>query len=132
MIPDPKRPIRVLMVCAGNICRSPMAEAVFRQLVHDVGLDGQITVESAGTEGYHRGQNAHNSTLSILERNGITEYKGRAWQITRGDLQNFDYIGAMDDDNLSEIKYLGGGKAKIARLLDFAPDQPVREVPDPY
>src|SRR5258708_28977264 len=132
MISDHKPRSKVWMVCAGNICRSPMAEAVVRRLVGDAGLDNQITVDSAGTESYHAGQHAHNDTLRTLARNGISDYNGRARQITRSDLQNFDYIAAMDDDNLSDIKYLGGGRAKIARLLDYAPEQPVREVPDPY
>src|SRR5260370_14891916 len=132
MTPNHKPSIKVLMVCAGNICRWRMAEAGFRRLVRDAGLDNQITVDSAGTESYHTGQYAHNDTLRILARNGISDYNGRARQITRSDLQNFDYIAAMDDDNLSDIKYLGGGRAKIARLLDYAPEQPVREVPDPY
>ena len=127
--------VNVLMVCAGNICRSPMAEAVFRRLVHDAGLGNQISVDSAGTESYHVGEPAHPGTMRLLAKHGITDYVGRARQVTRADMRNYDYVLAMDDDNLSEARWMGTGTAgttTITRLLDFAPEQPVREVPDPY
>jgi protein-tyrosine phosphatase len=128
--------VSVLMVCAGNICRSPMAEGVFRQLVHEAGLDGKISVDSAGTSGYHVGQNPHQGTMTILQEKGI-KYTGRSRQLTRLDLEKFDYILAMDDENLADIRWLAGDgekvqQVKIARLLDFAPELSVREVPDPY
>ncbi len=122
--------IRVLFVCMGNICRSPMAEGVFQHLVNEAGLHHQISIDSAGTTGYHAGERAHRGTLMLLEQYGI-RYEGRSRQLTRQDLQDFDYIVAMDDDNVADIKSLGTD-VQIMRLLDFAPDQPVREVPDPY
>src|SRR5689334_4302075 len=123
--------IRVLFVCMGNICRSPMAEGVFQHLIDQAGLSDKIKIDSAGTAGYHAGERAHRGTLTMLEQNGI-RYDGRSRQLTRQDLKDFDYIVAMDDDNLADIKTLGSSQSKVVRLLDYAPHQPVREVPDPY
>jgi protein-tyrosine phosphatase len=123
--------IRVLFVCMGNICRSPMAEGVFQQLVEQAGLHDQFICDSAGTAGYHAGETAHRGTLAILQKNGIP-YNGRSRQLTRADLKNFDYILAMDEDNLAGIRSLGGSTAKVNLFLDYAPNQPIREVPDPY
>ena len=123
--------VSVLFVCMGNICRSPMAEAVFLHLVRQAGLDDQIEVDSAGTADYHVGRPAHSGTLRVLEKNGIF-YNGRARHLTRDDLRQFDYILAMDNDNLDDIQALGETDATVARLLDFAAEQPKREVPDPY
>ena len=123
--------IRVLMVCTGNICRSPMAEAIFARLVHEAGLDDQIKVDSAGTTSYHEGENAHPGTLKVLAKHGIT-YEGRSRPLTPYDMLDFDYIVAMDDDNLRVIKGLGTNTAQVSRLLDALPDQPLREVPDPH
>ena len=108
-----------------------MAEGVFQDLVDEEGLDDKISVDSAGTTGFHAGEPAHRGTLRLLEQNGVL-YEGRSRQLTRRDLQDFDYIVAMDDDNLFDIKAMGAGRGSVTRLLDYAPDQPVREVPDPY
>ncbi|MEO0565262.1 MAG: low molecular weight phosphotyrosine protein phosphatase, partial [Chloroflexota bacterium] len=69
--------IRVLFVCLGNICRSPMAEAVFGQKVRDAGLEGKIEVDSAGTSAWHAGETAHRGTLAVLRRNNVP-YDGRS------------------------------------------------------
>jgi len=108
-----------------------MAEAVFRNLVHEAGLEGQIEVESAGTTSYHTGQATHPGTVKVLKEHGIA-HSGYSRRFTASDLHRFDYILAMDDDHLSDIRYPGSSDATVARLLDFAPEQPVREVPDPY
>jgi len=123
--------IRVLFVCLGNICRSPMAEAVFRQLVREEGLEHAIETDSAGTGHWHLGERPHRGTRVVLERRGIP-YDGRARLITPRDLEEFDYIIVMDDSNLQDVLALGRGRARVARLMDFAPRAGHSEVPDPY
>lgn len=128
------RMIKVLFVCLGNICRSPMAEAIFRHLVKERGLDGRIAVDSAGTGSWHVGEPPHEGTRRILNENAI-DYSGiRARQVGRRDLEEFDYIIAMDAANLHDLRRLAGSNspAVIARLLDFVPEWEKDDVPDPY
>jgi protein-tyrosine phosphatase len=127
--------IRVLFVCLGNICRSPMADGVFRQMVADAGLDNQIEVDSAGTGRWHIGETAHRGTLAVLEKHGI-DYNGRSRQFKAGDFDRFDYILAMDRSNLSDIQRMANTtNAHIALFLSYANRAgltDVSEVPDPY
>lgn len=125
--------VRVLFVCLGNVCRSPMAEAVFQHLVDEAGLTDQITSDSAGLDDYHIGERAHPGTRAVLRQHGIA-YEGRARCVTRADFERFDYILAMDDNNLADLETMAppGSRAVIRRFLDFAADVPTREVPDPY
>ena len=125
-------PIKVLFVCLGNICRSPMAEAVFSDLVQKSNLQDHFEIDSAGTGDWHIDSAAHPGTLGILEENGIF-YEGTGRQIARADLDIFDYILTMDDENLHSVKKLGKGHAQVFPLLHFARDvNKIREVPDPY
>lgn len=126
--------INVLFVCTGNICRSPMAEAVFAQLVHDAGLTGRIDCASAGTSTYHVGESTHPGTLRVLRNHGI-EYHHTSRRVTRDDFRHYHYLIAMDDDHLATLLSLAHGlkhDVTIARLLDFADDSDTAEVPDPY
>jgi protein-tyrosine phosphatase len=125
--------VRVLFVCLGNICRSPMAEGVFQHLVDEAGLSDRVIVDSAGTGNWHIGESAHRGTRQILAANGI-DYRGRARQISRADLNGFDYILAMDYDNLSSLRAMAhnGSSARIGLFMDYAPQTGEREVPDPY
>jgi len=126
--------IRVLFVCLGNICRSPMAEGVFRYLVDEAGLADQIGGDSAGTADWHVGEPAHPETRQALRQHGIP-YRGRARQVTAADLTHFDYVIAMDGENLNDLRRLdrrGVLDGKLHRLLDFAPAGSPRDVPDPY
>ncbi len=126
--------IRVLFVCLGNICRSPMAEAVFQQQVDEAGLTDQFEIDSAGTGGWHVGDLAHRGTLTVLRRNGIT-YTGRARQVQPADLQHYDYVIAMDADNVADLRRMDRKDAlngKLHQLLEFAPAGYPRDVPDPY
>lgn len=114
-----------------------MAEAVFIHLVRKAGLDERIEADSAGTGDWHIDSAAHPGTLAILQDNGIA-YNGRARCIARRDLDDFDYIVTMDDENLRNVQALGTGRAVIKPLLDYAAEHSaarkhfIREVPDPY
>lgn len=127
--------IHVLFVCLGNICRSPMAEGVFRHLVAEAGLSDQITVDSAGTANYHVGESAHQGTLRVLSKHGIP-YNESARQLQGADLDTFDYVLAMDKSNLEHIGQLAGDhRAQIDLFLSFANaanQTHLVEVPDPY
>ncbi len=125
--------VRVLFVCLGNICRSPMAEGVFQKLVDDAGLGDVIEVDSAGTGSWHVGERAHRGTREVLRKHGIS-YNGYARQITPEDFAKFDYILAMDDSNLATLRRMlpDDSDATVMRFLDVADDVPDKEVPDPY
>jgi protein-tyrosine phosphatase len=124
--------VRVLFVCLGNICRSPMAEAVFQDLVADAGLTDQFEIDSAGTGSWHVGEKAHRGTRRVLAAHGIS-YDGRARQITDADLaDDRTYIIAMDQDNMNSLRNRYGDHHRLYRLLDFADQDEIRDVPDPY
>jgi protein-tyrosine phosphatase len=120
-----------------------MAEAVFRHKVKEAGLEGQIEVDSAGTGDWHIGEPPHRGTRNILTQNKISHSGITARQVQPEDLQKFDYIIAMDASNLRNLERLVSGtggfkgdgqerRPHIARMLDFLPDSPVADVPDPY
>ncbi|MCC6904668.1 MAG: low molecular weight phosphotyrosine protein phosphatase [Anaerolineae bacterium] len=114
----------------GNICRSPMAEAVFAHMVSEAGLSGQITTDSCGIGNWHEGQTAHTGTLDVLSKHQIP-YDGRARQIRAHDLAA-EYLIAMDLENVTGIKRLGAAQGEVALLLDYADGIEEMEVPDPY
>lgn len=112
-----------------------MAEAVFADMVNKAGLSDQIEVDSVGTGSWHIGEPAHRGTLNILRRNSIP-YEGRARQLTRADIEQSDYVLAMDYESLAGIQRLGAqGKAEIGMFLKYAQAQGLVDgdvVPDPY
>ncbi|MFM9280196.1 low molecular weight protein-tyrosine-phosphatase [Paenibacillus jiagnxiensis] len=125
--------IRVLFVCLGNICRSPMAEAVLRHKAALRGLQGAIETDSAGTGNWHIGKPPHEGTLKQLKLHGISSEGLIARQMQTQDFEQFDYIICMDDSNEQNLRRLQGGEdAEILKFMDLLPGEPLREVPDPY
>jgi len=123
--------VRVLFVCLGNICRSTMAEGVFAHKVGLAGLSGEIDSDSAGTGNWHVGEPPHHGTQRILAQNKIS-YQHRARVIVASDLEKFDYVLTMDDENLANVRKIGKGTARVAPFLSYAPYLNIVEVPDPY
>lgn len=128
------RPIRVLFVCLGNICRSPLAEAVFRHMVEVRGWTERFEIDSAGTSGWHRGSPPDPRSTETARRRGIT-LAGGSRKVTAADLRTFDYLIAMDAENragLGELHAQSGGTAEVRRLREFEPGAGSLDVPDPY
>ena len=123
--------VKVLFVCLGNICRSPMAEAVFQKMVDEAGLSDRIIVDSVGTGSWHVGEKAHQGTRRVLAQHGI-DYNGRARQVRSSDIDQQTYVVAMDQSNLNDLQRNFGQHPRLYRLLDFASQNEVRDVPDPY
>lgn len=126
--------ITVLFVCSGNICRSPMAEAVFARLVDRAGLTDRFEIASAGTGDWHVGESPHHGTLGALRRHSVPPIAGkRAQTITPALLARADYLIAMDAGHVHELRAFGRHTdGKVSRLLDYAPGVAARDVPDPY
>jgi len=126
--------VKVLFVCLGNICRSPLAEAVFKNLLVQQGLQEKITCDSCGTSDWHIGEQPDYRTINTAMNHGINiHHAGR--QFTTQDLQEFDYILAMDRDNFDHIQSLieePDQAKKIILMRDFDPESEDKQVPDPY
>ena len=128
-------PTRVLFVCMGNICRSPTAEAVLRHHVSAHGLDELIEIDSAGTGGWHAGDEPDERARAEASRRGI-EMTGAARKVHLGDFEYFDLIVAMDESNMADLSDLAASdqhRQKIRLLREFGPDgADDLDVPDPY
>ena len=126
--------IKVVFVCLGNICRSPTAEGVFRALVEGQGLGDRIAVDSAGTGAWHVGEAPDPRAQEAARRRGVELSAMRARKATKEDFGTFDYVLAMDRDNLAALKKLcpPGQEHRLGLLLDYAPEARTRDVPDPY
>ena len=127
---------KLLFVCLGNICRSPAAEGVFLHLIEQRQLTDQFLVDSAGTGGWHVGNPADRRMQAAARRRGI-HLPSRARQIELGDLESFDYILVMDQDNLRNVSSMANelgprSTAKIRLMLSHARRVDTLEVPDPY
>jgi len=126
--------IKVVFVCMGNICRSPSAEGVFRHLVTRNQLDKQISIDSAGTHAYHIGEPPDRRAQRAALRRGVDLSQQVARRFEAADFDTFDYVLAMDNDNLEILSSLcpGSHEQKLSLFLDFAPQLDEDEVPDPF
>lgn len=125
--------VSVLFVCMGNICRSPTAEAVFRRIVEEAGLADVIRIDSAGTHAYHVGNPPDRRAQEAARRRGISLAEIRARRIAETDFEEFDYVIAMDRENLSLLTQQAEERfhERLSLLLEHV-DLDVDEVPDPY
>ncbi|MBK9160325.1 MAG: low molecular weight phosphotyrosine protein phosphatase [Nitrosomonadales bacterium] len=126
--------VSVVFVCMGNICRSPTAEAVFRQYVENAGLSGNILIDSAGTHDYHIGEPPDRRTQRAAQQRGYDMGGLRGRQVAEDDFRRFDYVLAMDRANLAILQRIAppdsGTQTRL--FLEFARHHAEREVPDPY
>lgn len=122
----------VLFVCLGNICRSPLAEAAFRAEAERLGLD--VRIDSAGTGDWHAGEPPDRRAIAAAKRNGVDISHLRARQVTPEDFDRFDYIVALDRNNLRDLQRLQppGSKARLSLLLDHVEGRAGEPVADPY
>ncbi len=129
-----KRKVSVVFVCMGNICRSPTAEAVFRQIVENAGLSEYISIDSAGTHDYHIGDAPDLRTQRAAQQRGYDMSGLRGRQVEQGDFQRFDYVLAMDHANMAILQRITppGSKTQARLFLEYARHHQEREVPDPY
>ena len=130
---DPAR-LRVLMVCMGNLCRSPMAEAVLRTKLAQAGMVPAVAVDSAGTHGFHKGSLPDPRAISQAAQRGYSLDGLKSRPLVVGDFNRFDLVLAMDHANLDTLRERcsAAEHARLRLLLSFSPAGSVDEVPDPY
>ncbi|MCM3748929.1 low molecular weight phosphotyrosine protein phosphatase [Paenibacillus pasadenensis] len=131
------RKTKVVFVCLGNICRSPMAEAVLRHMAAESGLSELLEVDSAGTGDWHLGARPHEGTRRELDSAGISHQGITSRLVTRDDLELADYVIVMDSNNERDVRQLiqsGGYKPQgtLLRFMELLPEQQLDGVPDPY
>jgi protein-tyrosine phosphatase len=126
--------MKILFVCLGNICRSPTAEAVLRELAAREAPELRLQIDSAGTAGYHVGDPPDPRTREAALRRGYDLSSLRARVVEASDFERFDLILAMDSQNLSVLQRRAPPAAveRLRLFLEFAPEAGVRDVPDPY
>ncbi|MFC0323734.1 low molecular weight protein-tyrosine-phosphatase [Gallibacterium melopsittaci] len=125
--------VQVLFICLGNICRSPMAEFIFKHKVKKANLADRIFVDSAGTAGWHSGEGMHCGTADMLDLHKIESNNFRSRQVKKQDFQQFDYLIGMDNSNISDLEDLFGiHPEKIFKITDLCPQLPKDHIPDPW
>lgn len=124
--------MKILMVCLGNICRSPMAHGILRNRIKEKGLDWEV--DSAGTGHWHVGEAPDSRAAAVASAGDIDISDLRARQLEEDDFYEYDWILVMDDSNYKNALSIapGDAKAHLQRLTDFHPDPKVNRVPDPY
>ncbi len=125
--------VRVLFVCMGNICRSPLAQGVFEDVLRREELENEVFVDSAGTGSWHVGEPPDERAQRSARLRGLDLSSQRARRLRPEDCERFDYILFMDEENRRLVEPLcKGGTAEVQLFLDYATDLPQREIPDPY
>ena len=122
--------IRICFVCLGNICRSPMAEYIFKDLVKKEGLEKEFLIESRGTCDDEIGNDTHPGTKSMLDKHNIPYERHYATRLLKSDYSKYDYFIGMDNYNIISMKKIFGTDMKIYKLLDFTDDN--KEIDDPW
>lgn len=128
------QPTKVLFVCLGNICRSPLAESIFRHKAAERGVADEFEVDSAGTSGYHVGAPPDARSVATALGRGVP-VKGASRQVQREDLERFDYVIVMDTENFEAVERLRretGREVRVHRLREWDPEGGELDVPDPY
>jgi protein-tyrosine phosphatase len=129
----PSVPRRILFVCLGNICRSPLAEGIFRHVVESRGMSPDWTVDSAGTGAWHLGSAPDPRSIEVAARHGIDISAQRARKVAPDDFTRFDLLLGMDRSNVADLLAVApeGSRHRVALFMDFATGRGT-EVPDPY
>ena len=124
----------VLFVCLGNICRSPLAEGVFRAELSRRGLDAEFAVDSCGTGGWHVGEAPDGRSVEVAARHGVDISRQRSRKLSQADYNAFQWIVAMDRSNHRDIvaRQPADTSAQIVSFMPWVPDAPTPDVPDPY
>ncbi|EPX1932828.1 low molecular weight protein-tyrosine-phosphatase [Listeria innocua] len=125
--------VKVVFACLGNICRSPMAEGLFRKEVANAGLTDEIEIDSAATGTWNLGKPPHRGTREVLKKHGINYEAMRARKVTDADFEQADYIIGMDQNNIADLNALNKNKdVTIRSLMSFVSGKEEEEIPDPY
>ena len=129
-----RKPVRVLFVCAGNICRSPTAEAVLRSLARELAPQLLLEIDSAGTHGLHAGDAPDPRAQAVARAHGVDMSALRARQLMAEDFEHFDWILLMDRHNQAAATAMAPAqhRRRLRLFMDFAPHLGRREIPDPY
>jgi len=122
---------RILFICMGNICRSPVAEGLFIHHVNERSLAHRFEVDSAGTGGWHAGDPPDRRSTAVAARNGVT-LVSQARQVVTRDFEHFDLLVCMDEQNVEELLEMECPPDRIRTLMSYAPDLEHGHVPDPY
>ncbi len=126
--------VKVLFVCMGNICRSPTGQGVLEKLIRDAGLADRVEVDSAGTHAYHTGEQPDGRATKTALRRGIDLSGQKARRVSEEDFHHYDYVLAMDSNNLQDLLAIcpDEHREKVSLFLAYADDLTTQDVPDPY